>query len=95
MKIINFFSLDPENDPLAVILMIDNYALRCSDYEFILLLYNLWNPVRNLFQLPNFAFSIALAEYFINYNTFTEDADKMVNFLFILYHKLAFLWDML
>ncbi|GFT33466.1 transcription factor 25 [Nephila pilipes] len=58
-------SLDPEEDPLGVILMIDFYAIRSSQYEYLIKLYYEWNPTRNLFQLPNFAFSIALATYLL------------------------------
>lgn len=84
MKILiccTFFSLDPEEDPLGVILMIDNYAIRSSQYEYLIKLYHEWNPVRNLFQLPNFAFSAALATYLLalQENESTEEADLMVS----------------
>ncbi|GIX85119.1 transcription factor 25 [Caerostris extrusa] len=58
-------SLDPDEDPLGVILMIDYYAIRSSQYEFLIKLYYEWNPTRNLSQLPNFSFSVALATYLL------------------------------
>ncbi|KAM7542267.1 hypothetical protein Aperf_G00000018109 [Anoplocephala perfoliata] len=53
--------LDPENDPLAIILAIDFFAISAGEYEFLIGLYDAWNPKRNLHLLPNFAFSIPLA----------------------------------
>ncbi len=35
-------SLDPEGDPLCVLLMIDYYALRAGKYQFLLNLYREW-----------------------------------------------------
>ena len=35
-------SLDPEGDPLCVLLMIDYYALRAGEYHFILNLFREW-----------------------------------------------------
>lgn len=58
-------SLDPEEDPMGVILMIDNYAIRSSQYAYLVKIYQEWNPTRNLYQLPNFAFSVALATYLL------------------------------
>uniref|UniRef100_T1IJ29 Transcription factor 25 n=1 Tax=Strigamia maritima TaxID=126957 RepID=T1IJ29_STRMM len=57
--------LDPENDPLCVILMIDFYALRASEYAFLLRMFSDLETERNLSQLPNFAFSVAMATYFL------------------------------
>lgn len=56
-------SLDPEGDPLAVILLIDFYALRAKEYEWFLEFCNLWEDSRNLTQLPNIAYSLALAHF--------------------------------
>lgn len=56
-------SLDPENDPLAVVLSLDFYALRAKEYEWFIKFYNLWASGRNLFQLPNIAYSLALAHF--------------------------------
>ncbi|XP_045193322.2 transcription factor 25-like [Mercenaria mercenaria] len=56
-------SLDPDNDPLVALLLIDFYAIRSGEYEFLVRLYNEWEAHRNLSQLPNFAFSIPLAYF--------------------------------
>ncbi|XP_069701735.1 ribosome quality control complex subunit TCF25 [Periplaneta americana] len=56
-------SLDPDEDPLGVILCIDFYALRSMKYEWLVCAYDEWEPTRNVSQLPNFAFSVAMAYY--------------------------------
>uniref|UniRef100_A0A8D8S1J2 Transcription factor 25 n=1 Tax=Cacopsylla melanoneura TaxID=428564 RepID=A0A8D8S1J2_9HEMI len=56
-------SLDPETDPLAVILLIDFYALRAQEYDWLIRFYNEWEPDRNLSQLPNFKYSMAIAHF--------------------------------
>ncbi len=37
------FSLDPENDPLAITLAIDFFAVASEEYEFVIELYEKWN----------------------------------------------------
>lgn len=59
-------SLDPENDPLAIILIIDFYALRSKQNDFLIQLYREWNASHNLSLLPNMAYSFALALYQAN-----------------------------
>ncbi|NWI94288.1 TCF25 factor, partial [Pitta sordida] len=56
-------SLDPENDPLCVLLLIDFLALRAREYTFLTRLFQEWESHRNLSQLPNFAFSVPLAYF--------------------------------
>lgn len=56
-------SLDPEGDPLCVLLMIDFFALRSEQYQFLIRLFQEWEAHRNLSQLPNFAFSVPLAMF--------------------------------
>ncbi|XP_063441257.1 ribosome quality control complex subunit TCF25-like [Mytilus trossulus] len=56
-------SLDPDNDPMCVLLMIDFYALRSEEFAFLIRLFNEWEGHRNLSQLPNFAFSLPLAMF--------------------------------
>lgn len=36
------FSLDPEGDPLCVLLMIDYYALRADESSYLLMLFREW-----------------------------------------------------
>ncbi|XP_054025834.1 transcription factor 25 [Dryobates pubescens] len=59
-------SLDPENDPLCVLLLIDFLALRAREYSFLTRIFQEWESHRNLSQLPNFAFSVPLAYFFLS-----------------------------
>lgn len=68
-------SLDPDTDPLCSLLLIDFYAVRSGEYDFLVRLYNEWEAHRNLSQLPNFAFSLPLA-YF--HQGETNKADDML-----------------
>ncbi|EDW76705.1 uncharacterized protein Dwil_GK19956 [Drosophila willistoni] len=58
-------SLQPNADPLAVILVIDYYALRSKQFAWLEEFYNEYNAIRNLSQLPNMAYSYALALYML------------------------------
>ncbi|KAL7059245.1 hypothetical protein AAHC03_013146 [Spirometra sp. Aus1] len=55
--------LDPQNDPLAILLAVDFFAIAAEEYAFLLDLYAQWNPSRSLNLLPNFAFSIPLVHW--------------------------------
>lgn len=44
-------SLDPEGDPLGVLLAVDFYALRAQKYEWLIKLASEWEPSRNLSQV--------------------------------------------
>ncbi|XP_066570202.1 ribosome quality control complex subunit TCF25 isoform X2 [Amia ocellicauda] len=59
-------SLDPDNDPLCMLLLIDFLSIRSREYAFLIRLYDEWEVHRNLSQLPNFAFSVALSYYFLS-----------------------------
>ncbi|XP_076622742.1 nuclear localized protein 1 [Colletes latitarsis] len=71
-------SFDPEGDPLAVVLSIDYYALRAKEYEWFIEFCNLWDSTRNMTQLPNIAYSLALAHFYtgnqIAANEFLQNA---------------------
>jgi hypothetical protein len=56
-------ALSPEEDPLAMILVVDFYALRASRFEWVEQLVDEWDGTRQLLWLPNIAYSIAYAEY--------------------------------
>ncbi|KAL2088504.1 hypothetical protein ACEWY4_015403 [Coilia grayii] len=56
-------SLDPENDSLCMLLLIDFLCLRCREYSALIRLYEEWEVHRNLSQLPNFAFSVAISYF--------------------------------
>ncbi|XP_028931205.1 transcription factor 25 [Ornithorhynchus anatinus] len=59
-------SLDPENDPLCLLLIIDLLSLRARDYGFLIRMFQEWESHRNLSQLPNFAFSVPLAYFLLS-----------------------------
>jgi len=75
------YSLDPENDPLACLLFMDTYAMNCGEYEFVTKSVNDWGLIKNLNQLPNWAYSQALSEFQIslkNKDENTETADEIL-----------------
>jgi len=51
------------DDPLAVVLCIDFYALRSSEYTWFIHFVNAFDSARNLMQLPNIKFSFAVAKW--------------------------------
>jgi hypothetical protein len=66
-------SLDPLEDPLAIVLLVDFYALRARQYEWLVALHTAWDPERNLSQLPNMAYSVALAAFHLSLGKDTPD----------------------
>ncbi|KAK4877302.1 hypothetical protein RN001_009808 [Aquatica leii] len=70
-------SLDPEDDPLAVKLVIDFYALRAKEYVWLIDFFLEWETTKNLSQLPNFAYSIAIAYFYISDGDTTK-ADSLL-----------------
>ncbi|XP_036951395.1 transcription factor 25 [Acanthopagrus latus] len=71
-------SLDPDSDPLCMLLLIDLLMLRSREYQSLLQLYQDWEEHRNLSQLPNFAFSTALCHFHLSQqeDLHPEDTDK-------------------
>lgn len=68
-------SLDPSEDPLAVVLAIDFYALRAKEYQWFVDFCQIWEKSRNLSQLPNMAYSLALANFHLGNR---DDADQLL-----------------
>lgn len=58
------YTFDPDKDPLAMILILDYYALRSKEYDWLIELYEELEQRNNLSQLPNMAYSYALALFF-------------------------------
>ncbi|KAK6983179.1 Transcription factor 25 [Biomphalaria glabrata] len=58
-------SLDPENDPLDCMSMIDYFALRAEQYDHLLRLEQEVLITESMKHVPNFAMSIPLAHYHI------------------------------
>lgn len=56
--------MDLDSDPLAVILMIDFYAIKANEYSWFIEFFGFFESKKNLSQLPNMAFAIALAHFY-------------------------------
>ncbi|XP_063169216.1 ribosome quality control complex subunit TCF25 [Candoia aspera] len=69
-------SLDPENDPLCMLLMVDLLSLRAREYVFLIRMFQEWEGHRNLSQLPNFAFSVPLAYFFLSQQEDISEAEQ-------------------
>ncbi|KAM6429960.1 ribosome quality control complex subunit TCF25 isoform 2-T2 [Liasis olivaceus] len=69
-------SLDPENDPLCMLLMVDLLSLRAREYGFLIRMFQEWEGHRNLSQLPNFAFSVPLAYFFLSQQEDIPEAEQ-------------------
>ena len=70
-------SLDPHADPLGILLMMDFYAIRAQQHSWYLEFVESWDALgRNLSQLPNMAYSTALAEFYASKNGNTAAADQ-------------------
>lgn len=54
-------SLDLQADPLASILYLDFYAIRSSQYAFLIEFYECFRASKHLELMPNMCFSLALA----------------------------------
>lgn len=71
-------SLDPDGDPLGIKLIIDFYALRAKEYTWLIDFFSEWESTKNMSQLPNFAFSIAVAHYYTSIGD-TTLADQLLS----------------
>ncbi|KAF9135218.1 Transcription factor 25 [Mortierella sp. 14UC] len=56
-------SLDPKHDELGSLLSIDFFALKAQEYDYLQKLYERLQEEHGLSQLPNFAYSMALAQF--------------------------------
>ncbi|EAT35520.1 AAEL012307-PA [Aedes aegypti] len=75
-------TFDPVSDPLAIILMIDFYAIRAKQYEWLVQLYDEWEATNNLSQLPNMAYSYALALFYLKR---LEAADRALQYALLMF----------
>lgn len=75
-------TLEPANDPLAVILVIDYYALRSKQYEWLIQFFTEWEESHSLSQLPNMAYSYALALFYTNQ---LEESDKALQYALLMF----------
>lgn len=75
-------TLDPDNDVLAVILVIDFYAIRAKQFEWLAQLFEEWGESHSLSQLPNMAYSYALALF---YSRRLDEADKALQYSLLMF----------
>lgn len=79
-------TLDPINDPLAMILVVDYYALRSKQYDWLVQLYDEWETKNNLSQLPNMAYSYGLALFYKHKDSENlELADKALQYAVLMF----------
>lgn len=76
-------SLNPDVDPLGMVLIIDYYALRSKQYAWLVKFYEEWDAKRNLSQLPNMAYSYALALFYLLGDC--EKADKALQYALLMF----------
>ncbi|KAM8711032.1 hypothetical protein ACLKA7_017631 [Drosophila subpalustris] len=76
-------SLQPDVDPLAMVLVLDYYALRSKQHAWLVEFYEQYNATRNLAQLPNMAYSYALALYILHGNC--ERANEALQYALLMF----------
>jgi len=59
------FSLDPDDDPLCTLLVMDYYAIKSEEYSYFVQLYNEFEVIRNISMLPNFLYTHALSQFYL------------------------------
>ncbi|KAH0549293.1 transcription factor 25 [Cotesia glomerata] len=75
-------SLNPEGDPLAIVLAIDLFALRAKEYQWFIDFCEAWKSSRNLTQLPNIAYSLALAHFYLGHEETANELLQDALFMF-------------
>ena len=86
-------SLNPIDDPLAIRLLLDYYAIRSEEYNYLIRFHTEENQRLNLDGLPNFAFSVALA--FFRTSSFERANEVLQNALLRFPSILKYLLDKL
>ncbi|KAG4075327.1 hypothetical protein HA402_003118 [Bradysia odoriphaga] len=77
-------SFDPLSDPLAMILVLDYYALRAKQYPWLIQLYQEWENPKKLAQLPNMAYSYALSLFYESKDD-TSLADTAIQYALMMF----------
>lgn len=72
------FSLDPEADPLAMLLQIDHFAIHAGEFAWLKQFGAQLEPSKALSWLPNFSYSLALAELHLAGNGDHDHADTLL-----------------
>merc|ERR1719154_25434 len=73
-------NLDPKEDPMAGILMVDFFALRARENQWFRDFYTVLEKKRNLDQLPNMVYSLALATFHLSLvdTSLQDTADQLL-----------------
>lgn len=58
------YNINPEQDPMAILLIIDILALKVEDFRFIIQFIDEFDHSLKLTMLPNFAFSHSIAQFY-------------------------------
>lgn len=66
-----------DSDPLAIKLALDFYALKAKEYLWFIEFVEEFDALKNLLQLPNFAYSIAVAHFYMSPDDTTK-ADSLL-----------------
>lgn len=82
-------TFDADTDPLAMILIVDYYALRAKQYQWLVQLYEEWESTHNLSQLPNMAYSYALALFYLHRENSVEVADEAIQYAILMFPGLV------
>ncbi|KAJ1957955.1 hypothetical protein GGI12_004873 [Dipsacomyces acuminosporus] len=72
-------SLDPEQDPYGALLTLDFHALKCKQYEYVQAFVRDW--AWSSVDMPNWAYSSALAEFMLERNSKSAGHSKSVEML--------------
>ncbi|CAF1213181.1 unnamed protein product [Adineta steineri] len=86
-------SLDPIDDPLAIVLLLDYYAIRSEEYNYLIRFYSEQNQRLKLDGLPNFIYSLSLAYFRIS--SFDKANETLQNALIRFPSMLKYILDKL
>ncbi|KAK5982625.1 hypothetical protein GCK32_008508 [Trichostrongylus colubriformis] len=56
-------TMDPQRDPLAIMLIVDTISIKAKQYKWLKDLYRCCKEWKNLDKLPNFCYSMALTQF--------------------------------
>lgn len=80
------YSLDPDNDPLGAMLSMDSFALSAKEHTYLTRMYKDWKTSGQLYptdlsDLPNFAFTSAVAQFKLDgcpSGDYTDEGSQML-----------------
>ncbi|XP_026473372.1 transcription factor 25 isoform X2 [Ctenocephalides felis] len=78
-------ALDPDSDPLAMILIMDYYAIRAREYSWLVELFDQWDYEKNFTLLPNMSYSVAQALFYLNRDGDLSRANEMLQMALLMF----------